>query len=146
MYFISTYQIYGCRSRIGFPREIMRNFRRRRRNDLSLVSKYFMSSLHFRGGWKYYASCPLHTIIFTVLTTHARTLLPTALASVSFGFVLVQVRVRSRFVFFYVSWYQQFYGKVLLYSCTFAVNKKLTTGSSRDTRDGHKKGHAPQAP
>jgi len=32
--------------------------------------------------------------------THARTLLPAALASVSFGFVLVRVRVRSFFVVF----------------------------------------------
>ena len=55
----------------------------------------FMNSFHFRRGWKYYASCPLRTILFTILTcaTHARTLLPAALASVSFGFVLVRVRV-----------------------------------------------------
>ena len=34
---------------------------------------------------------PLHD--FDLRATHARTLLPTALASVSFGFVLVRVRV-----------------------------------------------------
>ena len=36
---------------------------------------------------------PLHD--FDLRATHARTLLPTALASVSFGFVLVRVRVRT---------------------------------------------------
>ena len=37
---------------------------------------------------------PLHD--FDLRATHARTLLPTALASVSFGFVLVRVRVLDR--------------------------------------------------
>jgi hypothetical protein len=36
--------------------------------------------------------CPLYD--FDLRATHARTLLPAALASVSFGFVLVRVRVR----------------------------------------------------
>jgi hypothetical protein len=34
---------------------------------------YFMNSFHFRRGWKYYASCPLHTILFTILTCAQRT-------------------------------------------------------------------------
>ena len=58
-----------------------------------------MNSFHFRREWKYYASCflpsthyPLYD--FDLRATHARTLLPAALASVSFGFVLVRVRVR----------------------------------------------------
>ena len=34
---------------------------------------------------------------FDLRATHARTLLPAALASVSFGFVLVRVRVHARF-------------------------------------------------
>ena len=29
---------------------------------------YFMDSFHFRGGWKYYASCPLQTTLSTILT------------------------------------------------------------------------------
>ena len=33
---------------------------------------------------------------FDLRATHARTLLPAALASVSFGFILVRVRVRHR--------------------------------------------------
>ena len=72
------------------------------------------NSFHFRGGRKYYASCPLHNPLsrgvevlcflpsthyplydFDLRATHARTLLPAALASVSFGFVLVRVRLRS---------------------------------------------------
>jgi hypothetical protein len=32
-----------------------------------------MNSFHFRRGWKYYASCPLNTILFTVLTCAQRT-------------------------------------------------------------------------
>ena len=71
-------------------------------------------SFHFRGGRKYYASCPLHNPLsrgvevlcflpsthyplydFDLRATHARTLLPAAVASVSFGFVLVRVRVLS---------------------------------------------------
>jgi hypothetical protein len=32
-----------------------------------------MNSFHFRRGWKYYASCPLHTILFTSLTCAQRT-------------------------------------------------------------------------
>ena len=32
-----------------------------------------MNGFHFRGGWKYYASCPLHTTLFTVLTCAQRT-------------------------------------------------------------------------
>ena len=36
----------------------------------------------------------LSTLRFDLRATHARTLLPAALASVSFGFVLVRVRVR----------------------------------------------------
>jgi len=33
-----------------------------------------MNSFHFRGGWwKYYASCPLHTILFMVWTCAQRT-------------------------------------------------------------------------
>ena len=34
---------------------------------------YFMNSFHFRRGWKYYASCPLQTILFTILTCAQRT-------------------------------------------------------------------------
>ena len=34
---------------------------------------YFMNSFHFRRGWKYYASCPLHTILFAILTCAQRT-------------------------------------------------------------------------
>ena len=45
------------------------------------------------------ASCPLHTTLFALYdfdlrATHTRTLLPAALASVSFGFVLVRVRIQ----------------------------------------------------
>ena len=32
-----------------------------------------MNSFHFRRGWKYYASCPLHTILFAILTCAQRT-------------------------------------------------------------------------
>ena len=35
-------------------------------------------------------------VLFDLRATHARTFLPAALASVSFGFVLVRVRVRRR--------------------------------------------------
>jgi hypothetical protein len=34
---------------------------------------YFMNNFHFRGGWKYCASCPLHTILFAILTCAQRT-------------------------------------------------------------------------
>jgi len=34
---------------------------------------YFMNSLHFEGGWKYYASSPPHTILFTISTCTQRT-------------------------------------------------------------------------
>ena len=33
----------------------------------------FMNSFHFRRGWKYYASCPLHTSLFPILTCAQRT-------------------------------------------------------------------------
>ena len=56
-----------------------------------------MNDFHFRGGVE--VSCflpsahyPLYD--FDLRATHARTLLHAALASVSFGFVLVRVRVR----------------------------------------------------
>ena len=56
-----------------------------------------MNSFHFRRGWKCYASCPLNTILFTILTCAQRTrvrftLLHAAFASVLFGFGLVRVR------------------------------------------------------
>ena len=56
-----------------------------------------MNSFHFREGRKYRTSfshaLPIND--FDLLASHARTLLPAALASVSFGFVLVRVRVRA---------------------------------------------------
>ena len=33
----------------------------------------FMSSFHFRGGWKYYASCSIHTTLLTIMTCPQRT-------------------------------------------------------------------------
>ena len=58
---------------------------------------YFMNSFHFRegGGSKLPALYTLPIYDFDLRATHARTLLPAALASVSSGFVLVRVRVRS---------------------------------------------------
>ena len=60
-----------------------------------LVLIYFMNSFHFReGGSKLPRLYTLPICDFELRATHARTLLPAALASVSFGFVLVRVRVR----------------------------------------------------
>jgi hypothetical protein len=53
-----------------------------------------MNSFHFReGGVKPPRIYTLPICDFDLRTAHARTLLPAALASVSFGFVLVRVRV-----------------------------------------------------
>jgi len=70
-----------------------------RANILSVSTprkNYFMNTFNFRGGWKYYASCPLQYPLYDsdLRATHARTLLPAVLASVSFGFVFVRVRVK----------------------------------------------------
>jgi hypothetical protein len=57
---------------------------------------YFMSNFHFRGGVEvlcFLLSTNYRLYDFDLRATHARTLLPEALASVSFGFVLVRVRV-----------------------------------------------------
>ena len=53
---------------------------------------YFMNNFHFRGGWKYCASCPLHTILFAILTCAQRTRVHFC---PSFGFILVRVRYSS---------------------------------------------------
>jgi hypothetical protein len=52
----------------------------------------FMNSFHFRRGWKYYASCPLRTILFTIwLARNAR-----AHASArSIGFCVIWVYICS---------------------------------------------------
>ena len=57
-----------------------------------------MNSFHFseRGGSKLPSLYTLPIYDFDLRATHARTLLPAALASVSSGFVLVRVRVRRR--------------------------------------------------
>ena len=56
-----------------------------------------MSSFHFRKreGVKLLRLYTSPIYDFDWRATHARTLLPAALASVSFGFVLVRVRVRN---------------------------------------------------
>ena len=56
-----------------------------------------MNSFHFRegGGFKLPRLYTLPIYDFDLRATHARTLLPAALASVPFGFVLVRVRVDS---------------------------------------------------
>jgi len=75
----------------------------KRLNNGVLSSMQKQTQKRLKSGFKckYYASCPLQTILFydfDLRATHARTLLPEALASVSLGFVLVRVWVRS-FVF-----------------------------------------------
>ena len=54
---------------------------------------YFMCSFHFRGGGggKLPRLYTLPIYDYDLRATHARKLLPAALASVSFGFVLVRV-------------------------------------------------------
>ena len=59
---------------------------------------YFMSSFHFRGGvevlcFLLFTNYRLYD--FDLRATHARTLLPAALAPVSFGFVLVRVQIMN---------------------------------------------------
>ena len=52
---------------------------------------YFMNSFHFKeGGSKLPRLYRIPIYDFDLRATHARTLLPAALASVSFGFVLVR--------------------------------------------------------
>ena len=97
----STANLFGsrfqCRQVIGSWGTSMRGSlqcRNRRRNDLSPVSKLFheqfpgVEVLCFLPSTHY----PLHD--FDLRAAHARTFLPAALASVSFGFVLVRVRVQ----------------------------------------------------
>ena len=72
--------------------------RNRRRNDLSPVSKLFHEQFPLKRGVEVLCFLPsTHYPLndFDLRATHARTLLPAALASVSFGFVLVRVRVRQ---------------------------------------------------
>ena len=59
---------------------------------------YFMNSFHLRegGGSKLHRLYTPPICDFDLRATHARTLLPAALASVSFGFVLVRVRVSHK--------------------------------------------------
>ena len=60
---------------------------------------YVMNSFHFKergGGSKLPSLYTLPIYDFDLRATHARTLLPAALAFVSFGFVLVRVRVHVR--------------------------------------------------
>ena len=71
--------------------------RNRRRNDLCLVSKLFHEQLPLEKGVEVLCFLPsTHYPLydFDLRAPHARTLLPAALASVSFGDVLVRVRVR----------------------------------------------------
>jgi hypothetical protein len=76
----------------------------KRLNNSALSSMQKHTQKRLKSGWKYYASCPLHTILFTILTCAQRTrvhfcpqhwLLTELLCPVSFGFVLVRVRVRT---------------------------------------------------
>ena len=57
------------------------------------VVYYFMNSFHFRRGWMYYASCPVHTILFTISTGAQRTRIPTSAHSI--GFCVIWVCVSS---------------------------------------------------
>ena len=69
--------------------------RNRRRNDLSPVSKLFHEQFPLWRGvevLRFLPSTHYSLYDFDLRATHARTLLPEALASVSFGFVLVRVR------------------------------------------------------
>ena len=51
----------------------------------------------------------LPSLRFDLRATHARTLLPAALASVSFGFVLVRVRVRILIFRIWIRWWISFF-------------------------------------
>ena len=68
--------------------------RSRRRRDLRLAPNLFHEQFPLQSGVsKLPALYTLPTYDFDLRATHARTLLPAALASVSFEFVLVRVRV-----------------------------------------------------
>ena len=98
-----TYKLRGWRRLQRMSRSASRltgqNVRGLASLKLAKVCKFmkdnFMSSSHFREGWKYYTSfshaLPIYD--FDLRASPTRTLLPAALTSVSFGFVLVRVRV-----------------------------------------------------
>jgi len=73
--------------------------RNRRRSDLSLVPKFIScpdSTLERVESTIFPSLYALPNYDFDLRASHARTLLPAALASVSFGFELVRVRVRLK--------------------------------------------------
>jgi hypothetical protein len=73
--------------------------RNRRRNDLSLVSRRIHERFPLQRwlevlSFLLFALYPLYD--FDLRATHSRTLLPAALASVLFGFVLVRARILNK--------------------------------------------------
>ena len=103
-----------------------------------------MNSFHFREGWKYYTFFSLRTSFydFDLRASHARTLLPAALASVPFGFVLVRVRIQEARIHLYQACVQQW--KVLHQAIPFqhrpwGAGIRRLTGRKRVQNNLHSK-------